>query len=85
MLLSQLLKRDGDDHVTTICRFYCTIVHQTLLYGSATWTASNVTSSINCLDRIQEEARCARGMTHQPIHHCSDKTWWIHPHMITYF
>jgi hypothetical protein len=73
-MLFQLLKGDGAD-VTTMCRFYRTIVPQTLLYGSATWTPSNV--SINHLERFQ--ARCARGMTRQPIHHCSDKTW-IHPH-----
>jgi hypothetical protein len=34
-MLSQLLKGDGAD-VTTMCRFYRTIVHQTLLYASAT-------------------------------------------------
>jgi hypothetical protein len=74
-MLSQLLKGDGAD-VTTMCRFYCTIVHQKLPYASATWTPSNV--SINHLERFQ--ARCAsRGMTHQPIHRYSDKTW-IHPH-----
>jgi hypothetical protein len=73
-MLSQLLKGDGAD-VTTMCRFYRTIVHQTLLYASATWTPSNV--SINHLERFQ--ARCARGMTQQPIHRCSDKTW-IYPH-----
>jgi hypothetical protein len=73
-MLSQLLKGDGAD-VTTMCRFYRTIIHQTLLYASATWTPSNV--SINRLERFQ--ARCARGMTHQPIHCCSDKTW-IRPH-----
>jgi hypothetical protein len=44
--LSQLLTGDGAD-VTTMCRFYRTIVHQTLLYASATWTPSNV--SINCI------------------------------------
>jgi hypothetical protein len=76
-MLSQLLKGDGADVTTTMCRFYCTVVHQTLLYASATWTPSNVLSSINRLERFQ--ARCARGMTHQPIHCCSDKTW-IHPH-----
>jgi hypothetical protein len=35
-MLSQLLKGDGADVTTTICRFYPTIVHQTLLYSSAT-------------------------------------------------
>jgi hypothetical protein len=75
-MLSQLLKKgDGADVLTTMCRFYRTIVHQTLLYTSATCTPSNV--SINRLERFQ--ARCDRGMTHQPIHRCSDKTW-IHPH-----
>jgi hypothetical protein len=74
-MLSQLLKGDGAD-VTTMCRFYRTIVHQTLLYGSATWTPSSKVS-INRLERVQ--ARCARGMTHQPIPRYSDKTW-IHPH-----
>jgi hypothetical protein len=74
-MLSQLLKGDGAD-VTTMCRFYRNILHQTLLYASVTWTpSSNV--SINRLERFQ--ARCARGTTHQPIHRCSNKTW-IHPH-----
>ena len=71
---SQLLRVDGASP-KTMGRFYQTILHQTLLFGSATWVPSTV--GLNQIERFQ--ARCARGMAHQHIHRCSDGTW-IYPH-----
>ena len=71
---SQLLKGQGAS-TETMGRFYRTIIHATLLYGSSTWVLSNV--ALNRLERFQ--ARCARGMAHRPIQRRSDGTW-IHPH-----
>jgi L-rhamnose mutarotase len=71
---SQLLQGIGAN-AQTMGRFYRTIIHATLLFGSATWVPS--TADINRLERFQ--ARCARYMTHQHIHQQSDGTW-IYPH-----
>ncbi len=71
---SQLLQGIGASPAT-MGRFYRTIIHATLLHGSASWVPTN--SDIRRLERFQ--ARCARYMTHQHIRRDRNGTW-IYPH-----
>jgi hypothetical protein len=65
-----LLQRDGAS-TFTLGQFYRTIIMQTLLFGSETWTLS--TCALAQLERFH--ARCARGIAHWPIQHRADGTW----------
>jgi hypothetical protein len=65
-----LLQKDGAS-VSTMGRFYRTIIMQTLLFGSDTWTLS--ARSLSRLERFH--ARCARGIAHCPIQRLADDTW----------
>ena len=68
-----LLQKDGAS-VSTMGRFYRTILMQTLLFGSDTWTLSK--RSLSRLERFH--ARCARGIAHRPIQRLMNNTW-IYP------
>lgn len=71
---STLLQADGAS-VSTMSRFYQTVIQQTLLFGSATWVLSQ--RALGRLERFH--ARCARGMAHRPIQRRANGTWITPP------